>query len=76
MANRILTNMEVLYEFTKEDIEDILIPGVEARLGESLPFTPNRVTVQASDHENGLYQVRFEFDERLPQVLPLRGPAQ
>jgi hypothetical protein len=78
MANRINSTQEVIYELTKEDMEDIIIAAVEAKAGEVLSFTPNKMSVDFSDPENGIYQVRFNFDESLPQVMPLRevGPGQ
>lgn len=74
MVNRIQSRQSVIYEVTKEDIEEIILDALVAKTGEPLPFTPNKVSVDYSDPGNGIYQIRIEFDEDLPQVLPLRGP--
>jgi hypothetical protein len=75
MGNRIKSDQTVVYEFTKEEMEDILLTGLPAKTGEPMPFQPNKISVDFSDPGNGVYQLRLILDEDLPQVLPLRGPA-
>ncbi len=72
MANRIQSRQEVIYEVTKEDLEEDLISLVETLTAEQLPFVPNKITVDYSDPENGIYQIRVEYNDDLPQVMPLR----
>ena len=72
MANRIQSRQEVLYEINKEDLEVDLVSLVETLTGEVLPFVPNKITVDYSDPENGIYQIRVEYNDDLPQVMPLR----
>ncbi len=71
MANRIQSRQEVTYEIIKEEIEACLL-GLLKDSGEVVPFTPNRFTVQYSDPGNGVYQIRVEYNDDLPQVMPLR----
>ena len=75
MAQEVLTNQEVLYEVTKEDVEEMILDTLKLKIGKDLPFAPNKITVQYSDPGNGIYQIRLEFNRQLPQVLPLRGSA-
>ena len=72
MANKIQSRQSVVYEVTKEDIDEMILSALEIKLGESLPFVPNKVSVDYSDPGNGIYQIRVEFDDDLPQVMPLR----
>ena len=72
MATRIQVRQSVVYELTKEDIEELIIDKLPRLVGEPLPFQPNKVSVEYSDPGNGIYQIRIEYDEDLPQVLPLR----
>ena len=74
MATLIQSRQSVIYELTKEDIEALIIDKLPGLSGEPLPFQPNKVTVQYSDPGNGIYQIRIEYDEDLPQVMPLREP--
>lgn len=73
MANRIQSRQTAIYEVTKEDIEEMILASLVAKSGAPLPFAPNKITLDYSDPENGVYQIRIEFDDDLPQVLPLRG---
>ena len=73
MVNRIQSRQSVVYELTKEAIEEIILPAL-INGDDSLPFVPNKIAVNYSDPANGIYQVRIEYDEDLPQVMPLREP--
>ncbi len=72
MATRIQARQSVIYELTKEEIEKLILDKLPALIGDILPFQPNKITVQYSDPVNGIYQIRIEYDEDLPQVMPLR----
>ena len=72
MINPVQTNQLIVYELTKEDIEDIILGPLTTQLRKPLPFVPNKISVDYSDPGNGIYQVRLEFDETLPQVMPIR----
>ncbi len=72
MANRIQSRQSVVYEVTKEDIEEMILDALVTKSGEALPFQPNKLSVDYSDPTNGIYQIRIEYDEDLPQVMPLR----
>jgi hypothetical protein len=72
MAQRIRSRQTAIYELTKEDLEACLCGLLCDKTGEELPFEPNKITVQLSDPANGVYQIRIEYNDDLPQVLPLR----
>ncbi len=72
MANRVKSTQSVIYELTKESVEKLILSPLSALAGEELPFKPNKISVDYSDPSNGIYQIRLEFDETLPQVMPLR----
>lgn len=74
MTNRIQSRQSVIYELSKEDLESMILSPLVFLSGEALPFQPNKISVDYSDPGNGIYQVRIEFDEDLPQVMPLREP--
>ena len=72
MANRTQARQSVIYELTKEEIEKLILDKLPGLSGEPLPFQPNKISVDYSDPSNGVYQIRIEYNEDLPQVMPLR----